>query len=286
MKYSKYHALGNDYIVIQPNDMHGELNQSRIRLICHRNYGVGSDGILLGPLKSTSCDYKLRIFNPDGSEAEKSGNGLRIFSRFLWDYGLVREQPFTIETLGGLVTAQVASDGRKVTVDMGDVSFDSDAIPVTGPAREVLNETIEVGGRVFTYCAATVGNPHCVILCDSPTPELAKQYGPLIEVEPRFVNRTNVQFMAVLNRQNIRIEIWERGAGYTLASGSSSTAAAAVAYKLGLCDSRITVHMPGGTLDIWFKEQFRATMTGPVVHVSEGVIDDEIYQKDLLAKLG
>jgi diaminopimelate epimerase len=286
MKYSKYHALGNDYIVIQPPDVPGELDQNRIRLICHRNYGVGSDGILLGPLKSASCDFRLRIFNPDGSEAEKSGNGLRIFSRFLWDYGLVREQPFSIETLGGPVTAQVAPDGKKVTVAMGDVSFASNKIPVTGAIREVLNETIEVGDRIFTYCAATVGNPHCVVLGESPTAELAKRFGPLIEVEPRFVNRTNVQFMAVLDRQNIRIEIWERGAGYTLASGSSSTAAAAVAYKLGLCDSRIMVHMPGGTLDIWFKDGFQATMTGPVVHVSEGVIDNEMFQKDLLAQRG
>jgi diaminopimelate epimerase len=285
MKYSKYHGLGNDYIVIQPPDVPDVLDRDRIRLICHRNYGVGSDGILLGPLKSTSCDFKLKIYNPDGSEAEKSGNGLRIFSRFLWDYGLVREQPFTIETLGGQVTAQVAPDGRKVTVAMGEVSFDSDKIPVTGAVREVMNETIQIADRVFTYCAATVGNPHCVVLCDSPTAKLAKQYGPLIEVEPRFVNRTNVQFMAVMDRQNIRIEIWERGAGYTLASGSSSTAAAAVAHKLGLCDSRITVHMPGGTLDIWFEEEFHAIMTGPVVHVSEGVIDNEMFQKDLLAQL-
>lgn len=212
------------------------------------------------------------------AKPRKAGNGLRIFSRFLWDEKLVKEQSFRIETLGGPVTAQVHPDGKHVTVEMGDVSFQSEKIPVAGPSREVLNETIKIGDMVFNYCAATVGNPHCVISCPSPTPDFAKKYGPSIECEPRFPNRTNVQFMEVLDRQNIRIEIWERGAGYTLASGSSSTAAAAVAYKLGLCDSRIMVHMPGGNLDIWFKEGFRATMTGPVVRIAEGAIDNEMFE--------
>ena len=279
MKYSKYHALGNDYIVIDPNEAGGELDGEKIRLICHRNYGVGSDGILLGPIASKSCDFKLRIFNPDGSEAEKSGNGLRIFARYLWDRNLVREQPFTIETRGGSVTAQVLSGAGQVMVEMGQVNFHSDQIPVSGEPREVMNERIEVSGKVFTYCAATIGNPHCVIRSEAPTVELAKQYGPLIEMDPRFPKRTNVQFMEVLDRQNIRIEIWERGAGYTLASGSSSTAAAAVALKLGLCDSKIKVHMPGGSLDIQFKENFFATMTGPVVRICEGKMDQEMFAR-------
>jgi diaminopimelate epimerase len=279
MKYSKYHALGNDYIVINPNDLDGELDQEQIRRICHRNYGIGSDGILLGPIASKSCDFKLRIFNPDGSEAEKSGNGLRIFARYLQDRNLVREQPFTIETQGGPVTAQVIDGTQKIRIEMGEVSFDSSQIPISGEPREVINELIEVSGKVFTYCAATIGNPHCVIRSDASLAELAKHYGPLIEVDSRFPHRTNVQFMKVLDRQNIRIEIWERGAGYTLASGSSSTAAAAVAHKLGLCDSKIKVHMPGGSLDIQFKNGFFAIMIGPVVHISEGNIDREIFQK-------
>ena len=277
MKYSKYHALGNDYIVFRPNDLERELDRDTIRLICHRNYGIGSDGILLGPLDSRSCDVGLRILNPDGSEAEKSGNGLRIFAQSLWDEGLVSDEPFTVETLGGTVSCEVSADGKSVTVEMGEVSFDSTVIPVTGAAREVLNESIEVKGRIFPFCAATVGNPHCVILTDHPTPEQARQYGPLIEVDARFPNRTNVQFMQVMDRHRIRIEIWERGAGYTLASGSSSTAAAAVAYRLGRCGADITVHMPGGSLRIQFKNGFEATMTGPVTKVCEGVIDVEMF---------
>ena len=281
MKFTKYHALGNDYVVIRPETLRDGLAKDQIQLICHRNYGIGSDGILLGPLASNVCDFGLRIFNPDGSEAEKSGNGLRIFSRFLWDEGLLRQQPFTIETLGGPVTSSVDSNGKSVTVEMGSVSFESERIPVLGPRREVINEQIEIGGETFLFCAATVGNPHCVILCQSPTEALARNIGPFVEMNPLFPNRTNVQFMRVLNRGNLQIEIWERGAGYTLASGSSSTAAAAVAYRLKLCDPDVTVHMPGGRLQISFKDGFVATMKGPVVRICAGDIDEEAFEKNL-----
>ena len=280
MKYSKYHGLGNDYIVIRPSEVDGDLDRNTIRNICHRNYGVGSDGILLGPLESDSCDFGLRIFNPDGSEAEKSGNGLRIFARYLWDAGLVSNQPFTVETLGGAVSCEVDSDGQRITVEMGQVSFDSESIPVEGEPREVLNEEIQVDGSALVFCAATVGNPHCVVLSECPTSNEASRYGPLIEVDSRFPNRTNVQFMKVLDRNNIQIEIWERGAGYTLASGSSSTAAAAVAHKLGLCDEEITVHMPGGNLRIQLHDGFSATMTGPVTKVSDGEMTEEMFKND------
>jgi diaminopimelate epimerase len=279
MKYTKYHALGNDYIVIHPADLKKEIRQDMIRLICNRNYGVGSDGLLLGPLESQSCDFGLRIFNPDGSEAEKSGNGLRIFARSIIDKSLTSEFTFTVETLGGAVSCEVSPDGRSVKVEMGKVSFDSIIIPVKGAPREVLNETIEIDGHSFKFCAATVGNPHCVVLSNHPTPKEAHHYGPLIEVDPRFPNRTNVQFMRVMDHNNIQIEIWERGAGYTLASGSSSTAAAAVARRLGLCNSDITVHMPGGQIKIQFDDDFEATMTGPVTKVCDGNIADEMFEK-------
>jgi len=279
MKYSKYHALGNDYIVLKPVDVGQDLDSDQIRLICHRNYGIGSDGILFGPSHSEKCDFKLRIFNPDGSEAEKSGNGLRIFSRYLQDNNMVKNKTFTIETLGGPVKSQISLDSRSVTVEMGVVSFESTKIPVTGPSRDVLNESIEIKGNSLTYCAATVGNPHCVILCDLVSAQDARFLGPAIEVDPRFPNRTNVQFMKVLDRENIQIEIWERGAGYTLASGSSSAAAAAVAHKLGLCHSDITVHMPGGELEIGLSQDFKATMTGEVTKVCEGTMDEEMFEK-------
>lgn len=276
-RFFKYHALGNDYLVLNPSELAGELDAFRVQRICHRNFGVGSDGILLGPLESKEGDFGLRIFNPDGSEAEKSGNGLRIFSRYLWDQGLVKEKPFTVMTPGGKVESTVMEGGRSVTVQMGRVSFDSTRIPVKGAAREVLNETMVLEGEKLLYCAATVGNPHCVVLREEVSEELARRFGPLIEKEPRFPNRTNVQFMKVLDRSHIQIEIWERGAGYTLASGSSSSAAAAVAYRLGLCGGQITVRMPGGDLDIRLSEDFSVQMTGPVTKIAEGTLFPEMF---------
>lgn len=277
MQFAKYHALGNDYLVVEPTAFPCPLKTEEIRVLCHRNFGVGSDGVLLGPLPSEKAQFGLRIFNPDGSEAEKSGNGLRIFSRYLWDTQRVDTREFAVETPGGVVRSQVFEAGRQVQVEMGQVSFWSDRIPVTGPRREVLNEVIEVGGRRLTCCAATIGNPHCVFPLAEITESLAKELGPLIEVHPWFPNRTNVQFLQVLDRQNLRIEIWERGAGYTLASGSSSSAAAAVARRLGLCDPSVTVHMPGGKLAIDISDTYAIRMTGPVTRVADGVVYREMW---------
>jgi diaminopimelate epimerase len=279
MKFFKYHALGNDYLVIDPREQPLTLTPDRIRIICDRHFGIGSDGILLGPLPSCRAQFSLTIFNPDGSEAEKSGNGLRIFCRYLWDRKLVADSPFTVETKGGIVQAVVMDLGKRVRVEMGQVSFWSEDIPVVGRPREVLREPITVDDRAFLFCAATIGNPHCVIPLDEISPEVSKQYGPLLESHSLFPHRTNVQFLKVLDRKNIQIEIWERGAGYTLASGSSSCAAAAVARKLGLCDSEILVHMPGGEIEIAIADDFRVVMTGPVTPVAEGHLSEEIFEK-------
>ncbi len=277
MLFSKYHALGNDYLVIDPRNQQLALTGNKIQRICDRHYGVGSDGILLGPLPSDKAEFSLRIYNPDGSEAEKSGNGLRIFCRYLWDKKLVNVKPFSVETKGGIVRAEVLDEGKRIRVEMGKVSFRSQDIPVAGSPREVLREPITVGSSTFQFCGATIGNPHCVVPLDDISAELVRQYGPLLENHPLFPNRTNVQFLKVLDRGNIRIEIWERGAGYTLASGSSSCAAAAVARKLGMCDREIIVHMPGGRIEIAIEDDFSAVMTGPVTAVAEGRISEEMF---------
>ena len=165
MIFHKYHALGNDYLVMGPLDGVEDLSADQVRSICHRNFGVGSDGILLGPLKSAKCERGVRIYNPDGSVAEKSGNGLRIFSRFLWDKGLVADEEFEILTDGGMVRSRVFDDGRAVRVEMGRVSFHSDRIPVEGPPREVLEEEIVVKGQTLIFSAATIGNPYWATSC-------------------------------------------------------------------------------------------------------------------------
>ena len=277
LAFTKYHALGNDYIVINPKDLPAPLTTEQVKTICHRNFGVGSDGILLGPLPSTTAKCALKIYNPDGSIAEKSGNGLRIFSRYLRDIKFVGNEEFAIQTDGGLVRSTVFDGGTMVRVEMGKVSFDSEKIPVTGAKRDVLNEKITVGGREFSFCAATIGNPHCVLPLTDVSAKLAHEFGPLLETHSNFPRKTNVQFLKVLDRANIQIEIWERGAGYTLASGSSSSASAAVAHRLGLVDRDVTVHCPGGLIKIEIREGFDILMTGSVTRDSEGVISPEIF---------
>jgi diaminopimelate epimerase len=282
MHFYKYHALGNDYIVLNPADFptwKPAPTLDQIRVVCHRNFGVGADGILWGPLPSQKAEFGLRIFNPDGSEAEKSGNGLRIFSRYLWDRKLVQNPSFTIEVPGGLVQSALLDNGQLIKIAMGNVSFESAKIPVNlpGAPREVINEKIGVLDREFTYCAATIGNPHCVLPLPEVSAELAHKYGPHLEVHANFPRKTNVQFLQILDRKNIRIEIWERGAGYTLASGSSSSAAAAVAHRLGLVDQDITVHMPGGKIGIEIGDRFSIMMTGTVNKVAEGDMHPELF---------
>ncbi|MDP2136751.1 MAG: diaminopimelate epimerase [Candidatus Didemnitutus sp.] len=279
MRFQKYHALGNDYLVLDPVDFPNWTAPApeQVRMICHRNFGAGSDGILWGPLPSSRAAFGLRIFNPDGSEAEKSGNGLRIFSRFLYDQKRVGHDPFTIETPGGVVEVVIHQGGQQITVEMGRVSFASAQIPVAGPSREVINEPIRILDREFTYCAATIGNPHCVIPLPQISELLARQYGPELEVHANFPKRTNVQFLRLIDRANIQIEIWERGAGYTMASGSSSSASAAVAHRLGLVDRSVTVHMPGGRIAIEIAPDYAIKMTGPVTRVADGTLHAELF---------
>ena len=269
MKYTKYHALGNDYLVLDPRD--GPLpEQEEIVRICHRNFGLGSDGILYGPLNTGKADFGLRIINPDGSEAEKSGNGLRIFARYLHDSGTVKHDAFTVDTLGGLVTCQVGECADSITVDMGRVEFSAGGTTADtkDPKSQSIGQELSFNGKTQTVYIADIGNPHCVVVQDEISAKQAKKDGAAIELHANFPNRTNVQFLKILDRNNIQIEIWERGAGYTLASGSSSSAAAAVAHRIGLCDCDITVHMPGGQIKIQIGDNYAVRMTGPTTRVA------------------
>jgi len=279
--FVKSHGLGNDYIVIDPNNISFELSPEATKLICHRNYGVGSDGILL-LTKSDTADFGLRILNPDGSEAEKSGNGIRIFAKFLFDHGYTDNNSFSIETLGGLVKADLEIINGKVaiiTVDMGKASFKSNEIPVKGQQREVIQEEIRVNGDILEFTAVTVGNPHCVIFFDELDEKLLRKIGPLLENHKIFPNRTNVQFAKVVSSNEVEILIWERGAGYTLASGSSSCAVASACVKNKLTDSKLSVIMPGGILDIEVSNDWSLRMRGPAEKVFEGSFSDELVER-------
>lgn len=266
MRFAKYHVLGNDYLVIPPQG--NRLKVEEIRRLCHRHHGAGADGIMWGPWPHPEADAAVRIFNPDGGEAEISGNGLAIFARYCSDEG--EAGPWKLATPTRTVTAYVAKGGNPVTIDLGPVQFDSPAVPIAGPPREVLDETLSLSGRSFEFSAVVLGNPHCVIRRPRVTAAEARTWGPLVERDGRFPHRINVQFVEVLDRANIKIEIWERGAGYTTASGSSSCAAAAVAVRHGWCDRDVTVHMPGGSLKVRLDEAWRVTLTAVVTPILRG----------------
>ena len=263
----KYHGLGNDYLVLDPNLNSIKLTEEKIKKICNRNFGVGSDGILYGPILKDN-KIKVRIFNPDGSEAEKSGNGVRIFSKYLLDKGYVKEKTFILSTLGGDVKVEyLDKDGEKIKVAMGKVTFESEEIPVSGEKRKVVNETFKFKGKEYKGTCVSIGNPHCVIPMKNISKNLAESLGPYVENYKEFPNKINMQLLEVIDRNNIKIEIYERGAGYTLASGSSSCAAASVAYELGLVDNKVKVHMPGGVLDIEILKDKMVYMVGPVEYI-------------------
>jgi diaminopimelate epimerase len=273
VRFDKYQALGNDYLVLVEPGLEAAAEAAWARAVCDRHFGVGADGLLL---QRVDRPFALRILNPDGSEAEKSGNGLRIFARWLFDAGRVGHEPFQLETAGGRVGCRVGAGAREIEVDMGRVSFRSEDIPVLGTQREVLREPLELEGERLVFSAATLGNPHCVVERDPVLEEDCLRLGPRLERHSLFPHRTNVQLLRVLDRQNLHIEIWERGAGRTLASGSSSCAAAAVARRLRLCEASVHVRMAGGVLDVHVAEDFSVRLTGPASPVLDGRLGDAL----------
>ncbi len=312
--FTKYHAHGNDYIVLDPADWPEPPTREQIQRICDRHRGIGADGVLWGPTSPTPLPlrrtqavlrgeagkdsplpgrergqegrFSLRLFNPDGSEFEISGNGVRIFARYLWDQGLPAGPDFTIETPGGPVTAHVLdAAGERIAMDMGRLSFRSNEIGLLGPAREVIEEEVEIAGQRLRITAATIGNPHCVVFVEDLPVEvpcgleelaqLAQALGPELERLPLYPNRTNVQFVEVVDRHTLRMAIWERGAGYTLASGTSSCAAAGAAIRTGRCTSPVTVQMPGGEMLVEVADDWSVRLTGAVKFVCRGEVAGE-----------
>jgi diaminopimelate epimerase len=268
-QFYKYQALGNDMIVIDPAVFPTSLTGAKIRFICDRHFGPGADGICYGPLPGHNQHHTMRFFNPDGSESEKSGHGLRIFARYLWDAGYVKDSTFTIAIHQDIVQAQLLDEAaHTIAMQIGRLSFHSPAIPVSGPPREVVEEEIVIGGEQFRVTAVSLGNPHCVIFTDDL--DSIHTFGPTIEAAALFPNRTNVQFGRVLDPHTIQIEIWERGAGYTLASGTSCSAVAGAAIRTGRCQSPVEVRMAGGSAHVAIDNNWQVTLTGTVAAVYQG----------------
>lgn len=268
--FEKYQGLGNDYLVYDCFKNTMELTREQIRQICDRHFGIGADGILVGPIKNSedAGTIAVRIFNPDGSEAEKSGNGVRIFAKFLRDHGYVRKDFCTIHTIGGKVKVSYLDRfAEEISVSMGQLSFDSKVIGVSGPKREVVNEVFAFDDTGYQCTCVSIGNPHCVIPMNTVSEDKVREIGKCSEHATNFSKGINTQIMQVLDRNHIKIEIFERGAGYTLSSGTSSCAAAAAAKKLGLVDEHIMVDMPGGRLVVDIDHNWNTTLTGPVGYI-------------------
>ncbi len=279
--FIKSHGLGNEYIILDSRNIDFKLTIDAIRRLCNVHFGIGSDGILL-KVDSTIADFGLKIFNPDGSEAEKSGNGLRIFCKFLYDYRFTSKKEFLVETPGGIVRANILEEksGRAsmISVDMGRAIFKSPEIPVNSDNPEFIGEKINAGEREFEVNCVSLGNPHCVVVKNELDVDEIKKYGPLLENHPIFPNRINVQFAKVIKRNEAQILIWERGAGYTLASGSSSCAVACVLVKRNMVDRNLKIIMKGGILTIEIDQDWNIRMTGEVKETAQGTLSPELIK--------
>ena len=283
--FFKGHGLGNDYIVMDPAELDFKLTPKNIVKICDRNWGIGSDGILTLE-KSKKADFGLRILNPDGSEAEKSGNGLRIFARYLHATRKTRKKRFTVDTKGGLVRIDLhidkQGDASAATVEMGQATFAPKALPCSLKVKELIERPITAAGQKLTFTGVSVGNPHCVIFRPRGkkwTREELLRLGPELENHRIFPRRTNVQLGVPTGKHELFILIWERGAGETQASGSSSCAVASAAVRLGLVETPVKVSAPGGTLRIDVDADYNLTMEGPVAEVGRGSLSPSFVRE-------
>ena len=278
-EFVRSHGMGNDYLVVDGSTFGVPMTPDNVRRICDRHCGVGSDGTLELLQAPEGFDAAVRIYNPDGSEAEKSGNGVRIFAKFCIDHGYADARgSLRIHTLGGSVHAELISrraDHSVFRVHMGRVSFRCEDLPMVG-AEEWIQKPLEVDGCALTVTCLSVGNPHTVVF-DAPFDEnTVKRYGPLIEQDRHFPKRTNVQFVRVASRDTVEALIWERGAGWTLSSGSSACAVAAACVRSGRTDRNVDVVMRGGTLKVEVQDNWEIYQTGRAQEIAQGVLSAEL----------
>lgn len=272
IEYTKMHGLGNDYLFIEAEKFPIDHPEELSRAMSHRHLGAGADGIIL-ILPSETCDFKMRIFNADGSEAEACGNGIRCFAKYVYERALIRATDFVIETGGGPNRVTLTTENGNVVhvrSNMGKPKFERDAIPMTGPPGRILEEPLEVDGKIFEVTCVNIGNPHTVIFVPDATAVALEEIGPLIETHSSFPNRTNVEFVTIQDRANIIMRIWERGSGVTMASGSGSCGAALASMITGRVDRRINVHLVHGHLAIEWAEDGCVYQEGPATEVYRG----------------
>ena len=279
LKFTKMHGLGNDYVYMDAINQKIENREELARYVSDRHFGIGSDGLIL-ICESKVADFRMQMFNSDGTEAEMCGNGIRCVGKFVYDKKMTNKDIVTIETLAGIKTLKLTiKDGKveKARVDMGEPILEPNKIPVISKEMPVKNLKLKIEDKEFNFTAVSMGNPHAITFIDEDVKEFElEKYGKPVEINDAFPKRTNVEFINIVNRNNIKMRVWERGAGETLACGTGACASAVASALNGYTDRNVNVELLGGTLEIeWNEENNHVYMTGSATTVFEGEIEYE-----------
>ena len=273
IKFTKMHGLGNDYVYMDAIHQNIEEESSLAQFVSNRNFGIGSDGLIL-ICQSDVADFKMRMFNSDGSEAEMCGNGIRCVGKFVYDKVLTKKTEVTIETLAGIKTLELnVKEGRveTVKVDMGEPILEPKEIPVIANEKPVKNLKLKAEDKNFNFTCVSMGNPHAITIVENVKDFDVEKYGKVLEIDKAFPNKTNVEFIEIIDKNNIKMRVWERGAGETLACGTGACASVVACALNDLTEHKVNVELLGGMLEIeWSKEDNHVYMTGPAVTVFEG----------------
>lgn len=277
MYFTKMHGLGNDYVYINGFEEHLEDPAAVARVVSDRHFGIGADGLIL-ILPSSYADFRMRVFNADGSEAQMCGNGIRCLAKYVYDHRLTRQTTIQVETLAGILELYLFPFGEvidKVRVMMGEPRLQREQIPMQGPPGPVLNEPLHVEEKTFEVTAVSMGNPHCIVFVDDPQTFEVEYWGPRFEHHPAFPEGVNTEFVRVLDDQTFRMRVWERGSGETLACGTGASAATVACHLTGRTGRQVTAHLLGGSLELeWRETDNQVFMTGPAVEVYSGQWQD------------
>lgn len=281
IKFTKMHGLGNDYVYIDAINQKIENESSLAKFVSNRHFGIGSDGLIL-ICKSDIADFQMRMFNSDGSEAEMCGNGIRCVGKFVYDKGLTDKTTVKIETLAGIKTLVLNTKDRKVEtarVDMGEPILEAEKIPVISKEQPVKNLELEVENKKFKFTCVSMGNPHAITIVENTKEFDVEKYGKILEVDKAFPKKANIEFAQIIDKENIKMRVWERGAGETLACGTGACATAVACNLNGLTDRKVNIELLGGTLNIeWNEKDNHVYMTGPAVTVFDG----ELYEEAII----
>ena len=276
IKFTKMHGLGNDYVYIDAINQNIENESSLAQFVSNRHFGIGSDGLIL-ICKSDVADFKMRMFNSDGSEAEMCGNGIRCVGKFVYDKGLTNKTTVKIETLAGIKTLILnTKDGKVETarVDMGEPILEAEKIPVISSENPVRNLILNAEGETFKFTCVSMGNPHAITIVDNTENFDVEKYGKVLEVDKAFPKKANIEFAKIVDKHNIKMRVWERGAGETLACGTGACATAVACHINGLTERKVNIELLGGNLEIeWHKDDNHVYMTGPATTVFEGTLE-------------